>query len=108
MRTELSSALFPAVTAPSAAELGAFNGGSLTVTWTMPPSLTPGYVSLELGDTNWTNRARATENLGSSDLSKMLTVQPETSTGITFTPVNRQLQVAGRDIYDRRFETVLY
>jgi hypothetical protein len=108
MRSELSAAIFPSVTAPTAADLRAFNGGNLTVTWTIPAGLDPDWMALDLGDTNWTSTARVEASLGTADRSKTLTIQPVTSTGVSFTPANRQLQVLGRDAYDREFGTILY
>ena len=97
--SELSSASFPAITAPTVAALRAFNSGNLAVTWTLPAGLQSDWLQLQLASTNWTHTVNVESRLNATDTSKTLTVNAQ-----SWTVANRQLWIDAGDTYDRRFQ----
>ncbi len=104
LNSELTAAMFPAVTAPTAAQLRAFTGGSITVGWTLPAGLLNDWLSVNIND-NAGNSARAEYSLAPADRSKLITLNPVTSTGQAFTPTSGNLWLAAFDSFGRRLST---
>jgi hypothetical protein len=104
LNSELTAAMFPAVTAPTAAQLGAFTGGSLTVAWTLPAGLVNDWLSVFIND-NTGNSAKAEYSLAPADRSKVITLSPVTSTGQTFTPTGGNLWLGVFDSFGRQLST---
>lgn len=109
MLSELSTGLFPMITAPTITALNAYSGGQIQVTWTLPMDYTFYEVDLSLADNTGSNSAEVSVQwvqTGATALATALTLQPITSTGTTFTPASRYLYIMANDIYNRSFETV--
>lgn len=104
LNSELTAAMFPTVTAPTAAQVRAFTGGSLTVGWTLPAGLVNDWLSVNIND-NTGNSARAEYSLAPADRSKVVTLNPVTSTGQTFTPTSGNLWLSTFDSFGRGLST---
>jgi hypothetical protein len=102
MSTELSSASFPAITAPTDATLWAYTGGSLTVTWTLPAGLANRSLDLQVADSTRTHTVMVSVRPSAADRSKILTIP---FADISFTVAGRSLWLQATDIYDRSFTT---
>jgi hypothetical protein len=94
--SELSSASFPTITTPTVTTLRAFNGGDLTVTWTLPSGLTSAEVELDLS--NSTNSIEVGTDLSATDTTITLTIDTP-----SFTVTNRSLYLYAHDAYARSF-----
>jgi hypothetical protein len=101
MLSELSAASFPAITAPTVETLGAYNGGSLNVTWTLPAGLEANWIELVLADSNFTNTARVEKDVSGAATSQTLTIDPSS---ISFDVSGRSLYLQTIDSYERRFQ----
>jgi hypothetical protein len=99
--SQLSAASFPTITAPTVANLEAFNGGSLNITWTLPTGHESRWVELTLMDSNFTNSVREEKDVSSTTISKTLTIDPSS---ISFTVANRAIYLQTRDSYERNFQ----
>ena len=104
LNTELTAAMFPAITSPTMTEMRAFTGGSGTVSWTLPAGLDNGWLSVGLND-HFGNSAIAEFSPAPADRSKTFTLNPETSTGEAFTPTSGWIWLMAHDSYDRTFGT---
>lgn len=104
LNAELTSAKFPSISAPTVSQLRAFNGGSTTVSWTLPSGYTGDWLDLGLGDSAG-NTARAQYSLSTAATSKFITLSAITSTGQAFTPTSRWIWLSTRDSYGRRVAT---
>lgn len=104
LNSELTAAMFPAVTAPTAAQLGAFTSGSLTVAWALPAGLVNDWLSVFIND-NTGNSAKAEYSLAPADRSKVITLSPVTSTGQPFTPTGGNLWLGVFDSFGRQLST---
>lgn len=104
LNSELTAAMFPAITAPTAAQLNAFTGGSLTVGWTLPAGLVNDWLEIFVND-NTGNSARAEYSLAPADRSKIITLNPVTSTGQTFIPTSGGLWLSVFDSFGRKLST---
>jgi hypothetical protein len=101
MNTALTAASFPTITAPTLAQLRSFNGGTVTVSWTLPAGLTNDWLQMHLGD-NSGNSARAEYSLAPTDTSKTIILDAKTSTGQTFTPTDRRIWLSAWDSFGRQ------
>jgi len=97
--SELSSTVFPAITSPTANELAAFTGGSLTISWTMPSGLTPDWINLMLFDSNYYNSESAEADLNATDTSKTLTIDDP-----PFQVAYSRIYLTATDMHDRSFQ----
>lgn len=104
LNTELTAASFPTITAPTAAQLRAFTGGSSTVSWTLPAGLVNDWLDIFVND-NTGNSARAEYSLAPADRSKVITLNPVTSTGQAFTPTGGGLWLGVFDSFGRQLST---
>ncbi len=104
LNSELTAAMFPAITAPTPAQLIAFKGGSSTVSWTLPAGLVNDWLDIFVNDITG-NSARAEYSLAPADRSKIITLNPVTSTGQTFTPTGGGLWLGVFDSFGRRLST---
>jgi hypothetical protein len=105
--SSLTAANFPAIIAPTAAGLQAYNGGNLTVTWTLPAGLTNDWLNLFIND-DVGNSAQAEFALTAAERSKTFTLNPVTSTGQSFTVSGRSIWLAANDSFGRRVATSLF
>jgi uncharacterized protein (TIGR03437 family) len=99
--SELSAASFPTITAPTVTDLEAYNGGSLTINWTLPTGLESRWVELTLADQGFTNTAREEKDVLAAATSKTLTIDPSS---FSFTVANRSIYIQTRDSYQRNFQ----
>lgn len=97
--SELTAASFPAIAAPTAADLAKYTGGNLTVTWTLPESLTADWLTVQLGGSN-TDTAMAKYDLKANAASQVVTI-----TTPSFTPSWRWLSLGAWDVYGRKLRT---
>jgi hypothetical protein len=104
LNSELTAAMFPTITAPTAAQVIAFTGGSITVSWTLPAGLVNDWLSVFIND-NTGNSAMAEYSLAPADRSKVITLNPVTSTGQPFTPTGGNLWLGVDDSFGRRLST---
>jgi len=107
LSTELTASSFPAITAPTVAQLHAFTGGNATITWTLPIGLTNDWLNVEMND-NSGNSARAEFGLAPADRSKSLTLNPVTSTGQPFTPTGGFIWLSAWDGDGRQLATSMW
>jgi hypothetical protein len=105
MRGELSTSLFLTITTPDIATVRAFNGGNLPCAWTLPTGLKSDHITFRLYDAAGTASASTETTMSGTDLSRTLTLQPTTSTGVNFTPASRYLDIGANDVYNRKFAT---
>lgn len=103
--SELTTASFPAITAPTLTAWRAFTGGSLSVTWTIPAGLQADFMSVFLSGTGGSSQAEKT--LAPTATTTTLTIQPQDSTGTTFTITGRNLEVSVVDSFGRYLRTHL-
>lgn len=101
--SELTTASFPAITAPSLADLRAFNGGSLIVTWSIPAGLQADFTAIFLSGAG--GSAEAEKMLSPTATTTTLTVQPQAPDGTTFTIINRSLTLGAIDSFGRGLKT---
>jgi hypothetical protein len=104
LNSELAAAKFPSITAPTPAVLRAFNGGDITVTWTMPEGLSSYSVNIGLGGQGVNVSMYEYKNLKSTDRTAKLTLNPPQG----FVVVNRWLFLQARDEFDRAFDLNLW
>ncbi|MBC7961917.1 MAG: hypothetical protein H7Y05_03115, partial [Steroidobacteraceae bacterium] len=107
LNADLKPAGFPTITSPTLAVLRAFNGGSLTVTWTLPVGLTNDWLDMNIND-NTGNSARAEYSLIPADTSKTIILDAKTSVGQTFTPTGRYIWLSVRDSFGRQLSTSMW
>ncbi len=101
--SELTTASFPIITAPSPTALGAFTGGSLTVSWTMPAGLQISFVGAYLRGPQGSAEVNVDPALTAT--STTLTILPQTSTGTPITITGRGLNIQGVDNFGRSLST---
>jgi uncharacterized protein (TIGR03437 family) len=98
--SELSAASFPVITAPTVANLEAFNGGNLTITWVLPIGLESRWVELTLADQGFTNTVREEKDVTAATTSKTLTINASSLSSVA----NRSIYIQTRDSYQRNFQ----
>jgi hypothetical protein len=96
--------MFPTITAPTVAQLRAFTGGSVTVSWTLPAVLDNDWLVMFIND-NAGNSARAEYSLAPSDRSKNIILNATTSTGQTFIPTSGGIWLGVFDSFGRQLGT---
>ncbi len=90
LSTELSDAVFPAITSPTSHDMSAANpGGALTVTYTLPAGFAPGYASLFFAD--------GVGGWWSGDDWGWPSTYNMSSAGMTITPIDGELRVTATD-----------
>lgn len=108
LHTELTSASFPSITAPTAAELQSLIGTSAdingTVSWTLPAGLTNDWLDVQVAD-NSGNSARYETSLSPAQTSASFTLSPVTSTGTRFTISNGWIWLGAWDSFGRQIAT---
>lgn len=107
LSTELTAANFPTITAPTATALRSFNGGALTVAWTLPAGLAADWLSLMLADSTGSNTAQAEYTPRATDTSHSFTLAATSING-PFTPANRSLWLDAFDGYGRKLQVGLW
>jgi hypothetical protein len=107
LNTELTAASFPAITAPTVAQLRTFTGGNTTIRWTLPTGLTNDWLDVQLND-NSGNSAKAGFGLAPADRSKSFTLNPVTSNGQPFTPTGGYIWLAAWDSDGRQVATSMW
>lgn len=104
---EFSAASFPTFTVQTLDALMTFMGGDIQVTWTLPAGLFSNTVGITLIDSTYSDAASIGKNVGGTDLTAKLTLQPLTSTGIAFIPAYRKLFIYTKDSYGRWFDVYI-
>lgn len=106
--SELSASMFPAISSATDAALSAFNGGSLTVSWTMPSGLKPDYLEVILVDNSNNENSVSYDLYSTTATSLTATLEATTATGQSFTPTARRIGLGGVDIFGRSLLTILW
>ena len=107
LNTELSISKFPIISSPTVSQLRAFNGGTFTLSWSLPAGLTSNWADININDYAG-NSARSEYSLQPTDTTKSMTVDAKTSTGQTFVPTNRYIWLSANDSFGRQLSTSLY
>ncbi|HBG05947.1 MAG: hypothetical protein A2075_16270 [Geobacteraceae bacterium GWC2_58_44] len=108
LNSQLSAANFPAVTAPTLAQLRAFNGGTITFNWTLPAGLSSQRLAAGVND-NSGHSAQADSSLLPTDTSKSLTINATAGTPpAAFTPTSRWAWLEARDSFGRNLGTSMW
>jgi hypothetical protein len=107
LTTELTPASFPAFTAETMAGMETFQGGDVTVTWTLPAGLTNGWLSAAIMDDSG-NSAMYETDPAPTALSETFTLDPVDSTGQSFTITNGWLSLTAIDGYGRQLSVALF
>ncbi len=102
---ELTAASFATITAPTPTALRAFNGGTITVSWTAPAGLTPNWLDFQMNDNSGNSSRAEYGSMLPTATSQNVTLQPVTSTGQTFTPTNRFIWFSFTDSFGRELAT---
>lgn len=106
--SELSAYMFPVISPATDAALSAFNGGSLTVSWTMPSGLKPNSLDVYLLDNNGNENSVSYDLYSTTATSLTATLEAKTASGQSFTPTYRVIHVSGVDIFGRSLLTDLW
>jgi len=108
LNTELTAAMFPAITAPTSTALRAFNGGTITVSWTLPAGLTSDWLQLQLSDATFSKTAMAEYSPLPAETSHAFNLPATTVASGPFTPTNRNLWLDARDAYGRQLNVGIW
>ena len=108
LSTELTPASFPTITAPTLAALRAFNGGAMTVNWTLPAGLTGNELQITLSDATGSNTAIADYSPLPTATSYPANLTAVTSGGTAFTPTNRMIWLDADDSYGRQLNVGIW
>ncbi|TGU71547.1 hypothetical protein E4633_14645 [Geomonas terrae] len=107
LSTELKVADFPAISSPTLEQLKNFNGGNVTIAWTLPTGFTNGWLYVRISnDTD--SFAEAQFSLRTSEHSKSFMLNPVTEGGQSFTITNRWISLTAYDGYGRTLETIMH
>ncbi len=108
LSTQLSTASFPAITAPSVTQMRSFTGGSMTVSWTLPTGLTNDWLDAQIADSSGSNSARIEFSLKPADRSKTGTLNPITNGGQSFTIAQGWIWLGAWDSFGRNLSTSVW
>jgi hypothetical protein len=108
LSSELTPATFPTITAPTLAALRAFNGGAITVNWTLPAGLTSNDLQVTLSDATGSKTAIAFYSPLPTATSYPANLTAITSGGTAFTPTNRMIWLNADDSYGRQLDVGMW
>ena len=98
--------MFPAISAATITALTSYNGGNISVSWTIPTGTKSQYLEVTLDNSSSSNSIQY--DLDATTTNYLATLEAKTASGQAFTPSERNIHLAVTDNFGRELLTSIW